>query len=143
MPTPNRLKRGADPYADAGETEARTGTIPFTYDNTRYAGAVAIQLIAPFTGWLSEIQAIVQTLTAGAGVVSLAINGASAFSTLAVPDAQAVGTKLKKTFPASALDASATNYVRKGDTITLTADATPTAGELNGFLVITPEPKTT
>lgn len=134
MSANNRLQRGVDPYADADEANARSGIIPFTYPNTEYAAATAIQLISPFSGRLRELSRIVQTLTAGAGVVTVAINGTTV-GTHAVGDASAAGSKGTTRFP-DVDSGTGANIVKKGDAITLTSDATPTAGALYGYIHI-------
>jgi len=129
----SRLQRGVEPYADANETAVRGGHVPFVYDTTRYGAGTAIKRIAPCDGFLREFVALVTTLTAGAGVLTIAINGVSVGTTVAVPDASALDTQIKTSF-----NADATLAVKKGDLISITVDATPTAGELTGWIWIDP-----
>jgi hypothetical protein len=140
MSSENRAKRGADPYPDEAETAARSGIINFQLNNTDYAAATLQNFIAPCDGYVRGIGLITQVLSAGAGVLTLTGPGGT-LTTIAVPDATAVGTKFQKRIQDSAANRTSTNYVKKGDTITLQSDATPTAGAFNGYIHIDAGPR--
>jgi len=130
----NLLKRGADPYADAAETDQRSGLIPFFFNATDWNAGGTQQHYAPCSGRIREIMAIVETPnSANASVITVGV-GTETAGSLTIPSAAGTGKRFSATI-ADVAGVSA-NIVSKGAAITITADGAPSAGVVRGWVRI-------
>lgn len=136
-------RSSVDPYervsaADAAYDSVARREVQFYYDNTKYAAGTPLRVLSPVRGYVTAFKAVVDTLTAGAGVVTVK-NGVAGpnitgLHAIAVANAAAVGTVVS-----ARIEPIAAGLVAKGGVVEIVVDATPTAGELMGWLEITPE----
>lgn len=135
------LRQDQLPYADAKQVRellrsAGRVRIPFQYNATDYAAGTKQYFVSPIKGAIVKLSTTVQTLTAGAGALSINVNGKAAITGLGqtIATASAVGTNQQTRVNND--DALAAVNVDQG--IELQVNATPTAGAINGYFEIEP-----
>jgi len=119
----NPLKRGADPYADAGETQGRILTACSGVALV-VSGANTSVHVAPVNGKLKRVTGIVTVATTVAvALITVNIDGNDLAATFSVP---VTAINLALTFDIDIADVD--NVVLEGSLITLTSNAGATAG---------------
>lgn len=134
------LKRGDDPYAgsavadvlDQGKTVHRA---PFEIPATEYAAGTSVWTLSPIRGKIRKVVTVVNTLTAGAGAITLELETvAVAGLSVVIADASAVGTIDSD----DSVTGDGTEIVAKDAAIEIVSDGTPTAGAIRGYVEIEP-----
>lgn len=127
----NLLKRGADPYADADVTDARTGLIPFHISATEWAAGGTKFLANPFKGRVRELVAVVVVAnSANASVLGVQV-GTETLGSVTVASAAAAGVRYQTQIND---DADDFNEVDANDVIAITFDGAPSAGAVDGYV---------
>ncbi|WP_165184727.1 hypothetical protein [Caulobacter soli] len=120
---------------EASAAGRRTLPLPFAINETDTLAGTSAELVAPVSGYISQLSVIVQKAVTTGGDVTAAV-GATAVAGLActIADAATKGTVVSDTPTAG----DATTFVKKGDRIQI-VPAAPfnTAGAVSGFLEIT------
>ena len=127
------LKRGADPYADAGIADVRTGLMPV---RETVSAAATTQYASPVRGRIRRLSLTVVTVpTVAAGQVDVNLGG-NTLGSISVPQTASIGDKYVVNIPDSDGGTDA-NFVEPGDLIEIDNDGGATAdGILDGHLWI-------
>lgn len=107
---------------------------------TQYAAGTSVFCIAPVSGRISRVRTVVDVATTGAGAIDLKLATVLVAGALVVVATSAsVGDLDDSGAIADAFPA--TNIVKAGDQIEIACTSTPSAGAVDVFIEITPDPE--
>jgi pyruvate/2-oxoglutarate dehydrogenase complex dihydrolipoamide acyltransferase (E2) component len=118
--------------------------VGFAVNTTKLAANTAIDIVAPYTGYIKEVLVAVEAAVTTGGTIGVSVSPAGVAASPTVVEAAATGktdvpngaTKGSTYKVFVAKEGSTTRKVNAGDRIRLVLASFATAGELNGVVVI-------
>lgn len=111
--------------------------IPFVIPATELGAGTGIELVAPFAGYIDELDTTVQTAIVTGGAITVKTGAALAVTVAGISNTHADAAPVGNRINSIATRGSSTRYVAEGERISITpASAFNGGGAINGVLTI-------